>query len=165
MDQWKHGVKNMNKYVLSVDPGKATGVALLHLAKDEEPKIIFSGEAQPEEFAGVVRNILKDFTEDYSALTVVCEKFKINAQTVRNSQAPYSLEQIGALKQILQDFGIDRDSIVWQMPVDAKKMFPNETLKTLEIWHKGGEGHANDALRHALLRLVKGGWIPRKLLQ
>jgi hypothetical protein len=155
----------MNKYVLSVDPGKATGVALLHLAKDEEPKIIFSGEAQPEEFAGVVRNILKDFTEDYSALTVVCEKFTINAQTVRNSQAPYSLEQIGALKQILQDFGIDRDSIVWQMPVDAKKMFPNETLKTLEIWHKGGEGHANDALRHALLRLVKGGWIPRKLLQ
>jgi hypothetical protein len=138
---------------------------LLHLAKDEEPKIIFSGEAQPEEFAGVVRNILKDFTEDYSALTVVCEKFTINAQTVRNSQAPYSLEQIGALKQILQDFGIDRDSIVWQMPVDAKKMFPNETLKTLEIWHKGGEGHANDALRHALLRLVKGGWIPRKLLQ
>lgn len=165
MDQWKHGVKNMNKYVLSVDPGKATGVALLHLAKDEEPKIIFSGEAQPEEFAGVIRNILKDFTEDYSALTVVCEKFTINAQTVRNSQAPYSLEQIGALKQILQDFGIDRDSIVWQMPVDAKKMFPNETLKTLEIWHKGGEGHANDALRHALLRLVKGGWIPRKLLQ
>lgn len=165
MDQWKHGVKNMNKYVLSIDPGKATGVALLHLARDEDPKIIFSGEAQPEEFAGVVRNILKDFTEDYSTLTVVCEKFTINAQTVRNSQAPYSLEQIGALKQILQDFGIDRDSIVWQMPVDAKKMFPNETLKTLEIWHKGGEGHANDALRHALLRLVKGGWIPRKLLQ
>jgi hypothetical protein len=165
MDQWKHGVKNMNKYVLSIDPGKATGVALLHLARDEDPKIIFSGEAQPEEFADVVRNILKDFTEDYSALTVVCEKFTINAQTVRNSQAPYSLEQIGALKQILQDFGIDRDSIVWQMPVDAKKMFPNETLKTLEIWHKGGEGHANDALRHALLRLVKGGWIPRKLLQ
>jgi len=155
----------MNKYVLSIDPGKATGVALLHLARDEDPKIIFSGEAQPEEFADVVRNILKDFTEDYSALTVVCEKFTINAQTVRNSQAPYSLEQIGALKQILQDFGIDRDSIVWQMPVDAKKMFPNETLKTLEIWHKGGEGHANDALRHALLRLVKGGWIPRKLLQ
>jgi hypothetical protein len=165
MDQWKHGVKNMNKYVLSVDPGKATGIALLYLAKDEDPKIIFSGEAQPEEFAGVVRNILEDFTEDYSALTVVCEKFTINAQTVRNSQAPYSLEQIGALKQILQDFGIDRESIVWQMPVDAKKMFPNETLKTLEIWHKGGEGHANDALRHALLRLVKGGWIPRKLLQ
>lgn len=165
MDQWKHGVKNMNKYVLSVDPGKATGIALLHLAKDEEPKIIFSGEAQPEEFAGVVRNILKDFTEDYSALTVVCEKFTINAQTVRNSQAPYSLEQIGILKQILQDFGIDRDSIVWQMPVDAKKMFPNEALKTLEVWHRGGEGHANDALRHALLRLVKGGWIPRKLIQ
>ena len=165
MDQWKHGVKSMSKYVLSVDPGKATGVALLCLVEGGEPEIMFSGESQPEEFAGVVRNILKDFTEEYSALTVVCEKFTINAQTVRNSQAPYSLEQIGVLKQILQDFGIDRDSIVWQMPVDAKKMFPNEALKTLEVWHRGGEGHANDALRHALLRLVKGGWIPRKLIQ
>jgi len=165
MDQWKRGVKNMFKYVLSVDPGKATGVALLCLAKDKEPEIMFSGETQPDEFAGVIRHLLEDFTEDYSALIVVCEKFTINAQTVRNSQAPYSLEQIGVLKQILQDFGIDRDSIVWQMPVDAKKMFPNEALKTLGVWHKGGEGHANDALRHALLRLVKGGWIPRKLLE
>lgn len=155
----------LNKYVLSVDPGKATGVALLSLKTDEEPKILYSGEVQPDEFAECIRNLLKDMEHEYSRLTIVCEKFTINAQTVRNSQAPYSLEQIGVLKQIMQDFGLDRDSVVWQMPVDAKKMFPNEALKKLEIWHRGGEGHANDALRHALLRLVKTGWIPRQLLQ
>lgn len=155
----------MIKYFLSVDPGKATGVALFSREDKEEPILISSFEAQPEEFAEVVRNIFIDLDRDYSGLQVICEKFTINAQTVRNSQAPYSLEQIGVLKQIMQDFGVDRESIIWQMPVDAKRMFPNEALKTLEYWHKGGEGHANDAIRHALLRVVKSGWIPKKLLQ
>jgi hypothetical protein len=43
-------------------------------------------------------------------------------------------------------------------------MFPNPALKHLGIWHKGGEGHANDAIRHGLLALVKTGWIPKELL-
>lgn len=151
----------MSKYVLSVDPGKATGVALVSFEKGSEPEIIYSGEVQPDEFAILVRDLMTN----YQIKEIVCEKFTINAQTVRNSQAPYSLEQIGVLKQIMQDFEFDRESIIWQLPVDAKKMFPNEALKTLKLWHKGGEGHANDALRHALLRLVKTGWIPRQLLQ
>lgn len=155
----------MTKYVLSVDPGKATGVAFFSIESGEEPKIIHSSEPQPEQFAETIRNILIDLDRDFDNLQVVCEKFTINAQTVRNSQAPYSLEQIGVLKQILQDFDLDRENISWQMPADAKRMFPNEALKKLEYWHKGGEGHANDAIRHALLKLVKSGWIPRQLLQ
>lgn len=166
MDQWRHGAKNMQtKFVLSIDPGKATGVTLLSRTGSDEPVLVKSCETQPEQFAENVRNILDDLTENFDSLQIVCEKFTINAQTVRNSQAPYSLEQIGVLKQIMQDFGIDRESIIWQMPADAKRMFPNEALKTLKYWHKGGEGHANDAIRHALLRLVKGGWIPKQLLQ
>jgi hypothetical protein len=155
----------MDRYILSVDPGKATGVALLVRAGDRDPTLALSCEVQPEEFAKAVRSIFADMGDNFSGFQVVCEKFTINAQTVRNSQAPFSLEQIGVLKQIMQDNGIDRESIVWQTPADAKRMFPNEALKTLEYWHRGGEGHANDAIRHGLLRLVKTGWIPRKLLQ
>jgi hypothetical protein len=44
-------------------------------------------------------------------------------------------------------------------------MFPNEALKKLEYWHRGGAGHALDAIRHGLLYLAKNGWTPRKLLQ
>jgi hypothetical protein len=44
-------------------------------------------------------------------------------------------------------------------------MFPNEALKKLDYWHKGGEGHALDAIRHGLLYLAKKGWTPRRLLQ
>jgi hypothetical protein len=165
MDQWKLGEKNMRKHILSVDPGKATGIAFLSWTKGEEPELLRSCEVQPEQYAEVIRDLMHSFDMDFSTLEVVCEKFTINAQTVRNSQAPYSLEQIGVLKQILQDFELDREKIVWQTPADAKRMFPNEALKTLEYWHKGGEGHANDAIRHGLLRIVKSGWIPRKLLQ
>lgn len=97
-------------------------------------------------------------------LEVVCERFTINAQTVRNTQAPYSLEQIGILKQCLMDIGVAPDDIYFQSPADAKAMFTNEKLKKLGYWHKGGEGHALDAIRHGLLRLVKSGWKPVKLL-
>ena len=152
-------------YILSVDPGKASGIALLSLKLGDEPKIIMSGEYQMKEYAQPIRDALEKAKLSNTAIQVVCERFIINAQTVRNSQAPYSLEQIGILKQVLLDAGIDPESIIFQSPADAKAMFDNPKLKKLEYWHKGGEGHALDAIRHGLLRCVKLGWKPLRLLQ
>ena len=101
----------------------------------------------------------------YDNVLVVCERFVITAQTVRNSQAPFSLEQIGVLKHMCRVKEYDPEKIIFQSPVDAKTMFPNDALKKLGTWHKGGEGHANDAIRHALLKLVKIGWKPLVLLK
>lgn len=154
----------MTKYVLAVDPGKATGIAVIEWSNGEEPKIVLTTEAQPHEMAQYVRNCISSCSESGASLIVVCERFVINAQTVRNSQAPYSLEQIGVLKQCLRDAEIDEESIIWQSPADAKAMFPNEALKKVGYWHKGGEGHALDALRHSLLCLVRKGWKPSALL-
>jgi hypothetical protein len=151
----------MTKYVLSVDPGKATGMALFSLETGQEPVMLWSGEYQQHEYAQPIREALATVQGD---LEVVCERFTINAQTLRNSQSPYSLEQIGILKQCMLDAGRKAEEIVFQAPADAKAMFPNEALKFLEYWHRGGEGHALDAIRHALLRLVKLGWKPIKLL-
>lgn len=151
----------MTKYVLSVDPGKATGMALFSLETGQEPVMLWSGEYQQHEYAVPIREALATVQGD---LEVVCERFTINAQTLRNSQSPYSLEQIGILKQCMLDAGRKAEDIVFQAPADAKAMFPNEALKFLEYWHRGGEGHALDAIRHALLRLVKLGWKPIKLL-
>lgn len=152
----------MTRYVLSVDPGKATGMALFSLETGQEPVLEWSGELQQTEYAEPIRRFLGLYSGN---LEVVCERFTINAQTVRNSQAPFSLEQIGILKQCLMDVGRAPDDIYFQAPADAKAMFTNETLKKLGYWHKGGEGHALDAIRHALLRLVKMGWKPIRLLQ
>jgi hypothetical protein len=120
-------------------------------------------ESQPEDYATHVLGALRHW-KNYEKFVVVCERFVINAQTVRNSQAPYSLEQIGILKHLCREHQFPVDAIKFQAPVDAKKMFPNPALKHLGIWHKGGEGHANDAIRHGLLALVKTGWIPKELL-
>ena len=156
------------KYVLSIDPGKASGVVLLSWNEVQEvPTIVIAKEVQPEDFALPIETMLNFykgsdlFNQQFS---VVCERFTINAQTVRNSQAPYSLEQIGVLKHLCRVNNYDPEKIIFQSPADAKAMFPNEALKKVGTWFVGGEGHANDAIRHALLRLVKTGWKPKVLL-
>jgi hypothetical protein len=157
-----------NKFVISVDPGKATGVAYFSHTVGQDPVMIDSSEVQPHEFATWMRSTLDDFfartVMSETPIFIVCERFVINAQTARNSQAPYSLEQIGVLKQCLRDVNIDEESILWQSPADAKAMFPNPAIKKVGYWHKGGEGHALDAIRHGLLCLVKRGWKPSALL-
>jgi hypothetical protein len=149
------------KVILSVDPGKATGMTLFSFERGEEPVLLWAGEYQQEEYAKPIRDTLVEYPD----VIVVCERFIINAQTAKKSQAPYSLEQIGILKPCLMDAGRKADDIILQSPSDAKAMFDNSKLKKLEYWHKGGEGHALDAIRHALLQCVKLGWIPRRLLQ
>lgn len=157
------------RYVIAVDPGKATGVCLIEWSgnQDEVPVLKMSAEVQPEEFAqwfGTALRIAVSYNS-MDVISVVCERFTITAQTVRNSQAPYSLEQIGVLKHLCRVNEFDPEKIVFQSPVDAKSMFPNPQLKKVGTWHVGGEGHANDAIRHGLLRLVKTGWQPRVLLK
>lgn len=152
--------------ILSVDPGKSSGVACLFWdgTVENKPEIQYSEEVQPDEFALSVQKGLSSW-KSFDKFLVVCERFVINAQTVRNSQAPYSLEQIGVLKHICREQGYPIEQIKFQAPVDAKNMFPNPTLRELGIWHKGGEGHANDALRHALLGMVRSGWVPDQILR
>ena len=149
------------KHILAIDPGKATGMALFSLEQGQDPVMLWSGEYQQDEYAKPIRETLSLYPE----AEVVCERFTINMQTVKNSQAPYSLEQIGIAKQCLMDAGRKADDIYFQSPADAKAMFDNPKLKKLEYWHRGGEGHALDAIRHGLLRCVKVGWKPLRLLQ
>lgn len=155
----------MSIVILSVDPGKATGVGLVSWSgnPDDLPERLLSMEPQPEEFANSIRIAMNGWKE-YDVFKIVCERFTINAQTVRNSQAPYSLEQIGVLKHLCREAGYPVENIIFQTPADAKNMFPNKALQAVGVWHKGGEGHANDALRHALMALVRQKWIPRVLL-
>ncbi len=153
------------RHILAVDPGKATGLSYFIFDGQNDPEMLWSKEVQQHEYADPIRKAFSYSQSSGVKLEVVCERFTINAQTVRNSQAPYSLEQIGILKQIMIDNGRQPDEIIFQSPADAKAMFSNEKIKILEYWHRGGEGHALDSIRHGLLRLVKSGWKPLKLLK
>jgi hypothetical protein len=152
------------RLVLAVDPGKATGICLF-LYENVEPELLWSGEYQADEFANAVRSAIIEAQGRGVQLETTCERFTITAQTAKNSQAPYSLEQIGVLKHLIRESNGVAGELVFQAPVDAKRLFPNEALKKLEYWHKGGEGHALDAIRHGLLYLAKHGWTPKRLLQ
>jgi hypothetical protein len=155
----------MSRHILAVDPGKASGICYFTYDEVSDPVLLWSGEYLQHEYAEPIRRAFSYAKSQGVRLEVVCERFTINAQTVKNSQAPYSLEQIGILKQIMMDIGREPDDIYFQSPADAKAMFENPKLKKLGYWHKGGEGHALDAIRHGLLRLVKIGWKPLDLLK
>lgn len=128
--------------------------------KGTEPVLIWSKEVTEEEYAYPIR---WEF-EHYPHLEIVCERFIINAETAKKSQAPFSLELIGVLKQIMRDVGKTADDISMQAPSDAKRMYPNPNIKKLGYWHKGGAGHALDSIRHGLLYLTRQGWPPKALL-
>jgi hypothetical protein len=152
------------KYILSVDPGKATGIAIFEWEYGKEPVLLESHEVDFLGYADTIRKLF-EYYGDKEGFHIVCERFTINAQTVRNSQAPFSLEKIGVLKQILLDYGREVESLNLQSPADAKAMFDNPKLKKLEYWHRGGEGHALDAIRHGLLYMVRLGWSPLNRLR
>lgn len=151
----------MTTHVLAVDPGKATGLSFFSYERGEEPVMIWSKEVQFDTYAEPIRSVLAEYPDVH----VICERFTINAQTVRNSQAPFSLEEIGVLKQIMIDYGYTPENLKFQSPADAKAMFDNKKLKKLDYWHKGGEGHALDSIRHGLLYMVKLGWSPLNRLR
>lgn len=150
----------MSDLYLAIDPGLATGICCVRWVKGSEPELVWSAELNMSEFAPAVRGVLAKYPD----INVICERFVINQQTIKKTQAPYSLELIGIMKQCLEDMGRDRDDFKFQAPADAMNLFPNPALKKLGYWHRGGAGHALDAIRHGLLAVTNAGWPPARLL-
>lgn len=158
---------NGDEFLVCVDPGLATGVALLRRVKDIVT-VVESHELAESGVAPWLRTKVKDWADlesQETTLSVVCEQFFITAQTAKNSQAPWSLENIGILKQCLRDVYYPLTRVYWQKPSAAKSVVTNEKLHRLELWHKGGAGHANDAIRHGVLCLIKRGWVDPRMLK
>jgi hypothetical protein len=147
--------------VLAIDPGKLTGVAWLTRVGDSVT-LEDSVELSEDEVIPFVRPIIAKWRADGAGaipMRVVIEKFTITIETAKKSQAPFSLEVIGAVKQACRDEGYPVAAIAWQTPGDAKESFPNPKLKRIGLWHRGGEGHALDAIRHGALYLARTGWV------
>ncbi len=132
--------------VYSFDPGGTTGWAMWDN---------WSGQtaAGQSDFDGTVRMVNKTFFRPGDV--IVAERFTINAQTVRKSQQTTALEVIGFLRATALLYeGVD---FVLQTPADAKRFSTDARLDILG-WTRRPKAkwdHANDALRHLLLYLVK----------
>lgn len=147
--------------VLAIDPGKMTGIAHL-IRHDDTVKLVDSVELPEDSVVPYVRPIIEEWRPLHDGaypLRVVIEKFTITVETAKKSQSPFSLEMIGAVKQVCRDNDYPLAAIAWQKPSEAKGAFPNAKLKRLGLWHRGGEGHALDAIRHASLYLARSGWV------
>ncbi len=149
-----------SRRVLAVDPGKMTGLSCWTIEPGGEPVLVWAAEVDEEAYATPIRFELSTHPD----IEIVCESFTITLETAKKSQAPFSLELIGILKQIVRDAGRPVSDVNLQGPASAKKLFPNTALKKLNYWHRGGAGHALDSMRHGLLYLARTGWKPKGLL-
>jgi hypothetical protein len=147
--------------ILSIDPGLASGIALINTDAPPELMKMGSWEMAPAETEDAVDQAINAYKDDFD-LRVVVERFTITAETGKKSQGTWSLELIGSIKYICRINGMPMPTL--QTPADAKNFVPNPRLKALSLWHKGGHGHALDALRHAVLYAVKNGYRDKRLL-
>lgn len=133
------------RYLLAIDPGLATGICLIDLSNPDEPVKVWSKEVAIEEFYDGISAIIAD-----PNVHVVIEDFKITVETGKLAEAPWSLNLIGVVQYLCYLSGKVLD---FQLPSE-KPFADNDKLRMFDFWHVGGEGHANDALRHAMIWIV-----------
>lgn len=146
--------------ILAIDPGKMTGAARITYSKGS-PKIeVQTYEIPMEEINRWLEENLAEQADYIDA--VVIEDFKITAGTGKLGSPDWSLRIIGAVEYVCEQYAIP---VTKQFPSNAKSFSTNDKLRAVDMWHKGGEGHANDALRHAMLYMIKHGWRDDRLLE
>jgi hypothetical protein len=144
--------------IAAVDPGKVSGVCLVEFRDVSQridaitsPDCALLGSAELE-FPEILGRCEETIPQ---ADQVAMEKFTITPQTGKNTQAPWSLRVEGIVMAIALR---SCTTATLQTPADAKSLVNNDLLRCLRLWHRGGAGHANDALRHAVLLAIRRGW-------
>jgi len=161
-------------YILAVDPGVATGVAIGRRSVSMPLEVIFSGiipggtigfcewlYATNDAKSIVETDCRKNFPDEHDNmdwhLEVVCETFKIRGGTFVPNLEPLRIEGV-----IMDHFG----SIVkWQTPAD-KTLVGDDFLKKHDLWQTGKDVNhedgrdANDALLHLFINSLRSRHIP-----
>lgn len=152
-------MKNPNKfYVLGIDPGKLTGLCL-YLYENKVATRVWAKELGEVEVDFFIEKTISELAPD---IVIINEKFFITQRTFKLPEAPWSLEKTGVIKYMCNKYGVKYN---WQSPAEAKEFVTDKRLRDLNEWFIGGEGHARDAIRHAILFMVKTyRWNPPGLL-
>ena len=145
-------------YIIAVDPGKITGVALFaeRAADTTAPVLLKSEELARDDLERWLEIHLFEPLIIPEELEIVAERYKIG-----DADAPWSLQMLGVLSYLSRKGGYGEPTL--QTPADAKGFVTNEMLQGLGYWHVGGAGHANDAIRHGVLYMVRKSNTMKKL--
>lgn len=154
-----------SKVLFSCDPGKMTGAALFDVTqlRDNNGAVekIWSAEWPETEFYENLWQLFETFRVSGVEAEVVVENFIITVQTAKLGAGPWSLKYIGAIEMLCTIHNIP---FTLQQP-QQKDFAPNDRIRNLGMWHRGGAGHALDAIRHGIIYLVmKHKWRPEGLL-
>lgn len=144
---WATELPKGRRYLFAVDPGLLTGAVLLDFTGVATNDIAKLGawELNVDQYFDVAEAVISGLGP---SVEVVMEAFHITKRTSDLSEAPWSLELIGATKFLVRRFGAADFSL--QSPGE-KPFADNKKLRHVGFWHVGGEGHANDAYRHAMI--------------
>lgn len=146
--------------LLAVDPGKLSGFVVLDVTKvpSEGPEILVAEEYEQQLTAAFIHWWLATG----EVTSVVMEDFIITVETAKKTETRYSLELIGVGRYFSTLYNIP---FTLQTPAAAKSFVSNDRIRSLGLWVRGGMGHHKDAMRHAILHLVKDcEWRPSELL-
>lgn len=135
--------------MIGVDPGLVTGLCSFNV-QDSETLPIWGIEHWQLDHLGTAA-FFEDCREIWkrggpSDVVVAMESFIITPGTSKKTQAPWSLETIGAVRYFVETSGLQ---LRMSAPSAHKKLISDDVLKRAGL-HFPGEGHATDASRVAL---------------
>lgn len=149
-------------FVLAVDPGGANGLALVR--RDTLEKV----ESLEAPWPDACRWIATVFTDHGPNVDVVVERFIITPATGKHSagSAALAIEVIGMVRLMCLQYKVlaDPDTLTLYTSAEAKSFMTSQKLRELGWWHRGGKGHANMALSHVGVRLLRTGCRDPRLL-
>lgn len=133
---------------LAIDPGKATGLAVLEYPRFSS-RILESPRLEQTDF-------IHRFAEKHRAdLTVIIERWDVRKDTFGKSNQDDPRYIIGAVEWIAHHYGVP----YFEQTAGQMKSFcnhPREYAKQRTLgWHKPGPGHDNDAAGHLLTHLAR----------
>lgn len=135
-------------YILGIDPGLATGLCLIDWSDKDNPELLWSREVDMLEFYNLIPETINKYKDN---LTVVCENFLITISTAKKSPSPWSLELIGLTRYLCTTNKVE---LVTPNP-NEREVSTHPMIKHFGLWHRGGEGHAVQAIRHSFAYMMK----------
>lgn len=144
----------MDKYIIAIDPGKTTGVAVLHLTDNSFELVEVDQLENPNYVWEAIYALIEKYDNLHDDVIVLCESFELRPDVAQPDETPkYIIKDLE--RYIQSDYTIE-----YQMASQAKVGIPpgkngrRDRLHSFGL-HQRGYRHANDAIRHALVYAIE----------
>lgn len=144
----------MDKYIIAIDPGKTTGIAVLHLTDKAFELVEVQQWEDPDIVWKPIYDMINQYTTIHEDVVVLCESFELRPDVAQPDETPkYIIKDLN--RYVECDFDIE-----YQMASQAKVGVPpgkngrRDRLHSFGL-HQRGLRHSNDAIRHALVYAIE----------